>query len=180
MTANPTPTAADGRRPAPPTMREITDPTARPRALSTPGWADHPTERAAFLTNQDALLIHTTAGVSPRRDLGPDVVGLVCAECGDDAIEQSAPVAAGRPVYVHPDGEPLCSAPGDHRRAAPVEVVHEPDGEIRAARAAVTRALTGIDPLSADDARREQLTHWHHEAHADRHRDGLHDEAGAL
>jgi len=176
VTTNPTPTHHAGtEHPAPPTLREIADLTARLRASSTPGRAVDPAERAAFLADTHAPLAGDEA---QRRDRGPDVVGLVCGECGDDATEHPTPDAAGRPVYVHPDGEPLCPAPGDHRPAPPVEVLAEPDDRVQTAHAAVTRALAGVDPPTADEARHEQLTAWHHDTRDAHHRNAHVDEAG--
>jgi hypothetical protein len=81
---------------------------------------------------------------------GTDVVGLVCPECGEDAIEQPpnslVPYAAhGLPVpaYSHPDGEPLCPVMGSrgYQPAEPVEVLADTDTDpLDQARAAVDAA----------------------------------------
>ncbi|MGD9525313.1 hypothetical protein [Pseudonocardia sp.] len=125
---------------------------------------------------------------TPARGRDPEVVALVCPECGEDAIEQ--PPAAlvpyeahdlARPVYSHPDGEPLCPVVGPHgyQPADPVEITAAVDDEIIAAHDAVARALAGISPPSADIAHRDQLTRWHHDTHDARHHDdGLADDAG--
>ncbi|MCO1658118.1 hypothetical protein [Pseudonocardia humida] len=75
------------------------------------------------------LTSQTAAGA---RSDSREVVGLVCPECGEDAVEQ-APTALTpyealgeeTPGYCHPDGEPLCPVMGSHGYppADPVEVL---------------------------------------------------------
>lgn len=84
------------------------------------------------------------------RHVGPEAVGLVCPECGDDAVEEPpqtvAPYSAHGldvPRYAHPDGEPLCPVlgPSGYQPAQPREVL--------------------ADPLEDEIARRAQLARWH-------------------
>jgi hypothetical protein len=81
---------------------------------------------------------------------GADVVGLVCPECGEDAVEQPPAAlvpyeAHGQavPAYSHPDGEPLCPVmgPRGYQPADPVEVLTDTETDpLDQARAAVDAA----------------------------------------
>jgi hypothetical protein len=82
---------------------------------------------------------------------GADMVGLVCPECGEDAVEQPptalVPYQAHEqavPAYSHPDGEPLCPVmgPRGYQPADPVEVLADADAgdPLDQARAAVDAA----------------------------------------
>ncbi|MCO1659208.1 hypothetical protein [Pseudonocardia humida] len=92
-------------------------------------------------------------------DAERDVVGLICPECGDDAVEQATTaqtphMADGQfpPTYSHPDGEPLCavSGPRGDQPADPVEVLADESAEdpLQQACAAVTAADQAAEAIA--------------------------------
>lgn len=125
--------------------------------LAQPLPPDDPAEIAARITE-----LRTRIAAPAAADAGPEVIGLVCPECGEDAIDRPpttlVPYAShgmDRPDYSHPDGEPLCPVIGPHgyQPAEPVEVLaREPTEQIAAAHDAVTQALTDpARPQRAND-----------------------------
>lgn len=187
---NPTDEHRSGRDGAP-TIREIAELTARLRELSAPGRRVDPRERAAFLTDKDALVARITdAQDDPSANDGrgtrhhhdersPVRVGDVQMPdwMREQAAHTEAAVVAGTAPPVR----------GDERveLAARVEALHEQAGrdtdppgclwEREHPTRAVPSCLVEVDE---EQARREQLTRWHTDD-TDTDTDTDTDEAGA-